>query len=343
MKEKKTTADIICDPDTLHALAVDILIAHKTRSENAYSVSDALIAAECDGKKGHGLMRLPHYARHAYIGKINGLAIPEIIDNKKNFILIDAHCGFAFPACQLAIETLIHKCKEYGIAAVGINRSHHFGQAGYHVEKIANAGLIGLIVGNSPAAIAPWGGYKPIFGTNPIAFAAPRLAHSPLVIDMSVSKVARGNILYAAQNKQMIPNDWALDINGRATIDPEEALKGSLLPAADAKGANLALMIEILSAALTGAFFGYESSSFFSEEGTPPQTGQLLLAIDPHCFGKTHFLQRIEELIHQIEQQENTRLPGSKAYAQREQSKKNGITLSRVLYEKLMNMLHPDK
>ena len=143
----------------------------------------------------------------------------------------------------------------------------------------AEHGLIGLIFGNSPKAIAPWGGNRGVFGTNPIAFATPRKTEPPLVIDLSLSKVARGKVMTASESGDAIPEGWALDVEGRPTTDPKAALEGTMLPMGDAKGAALVLMVEILSAALTNANFGFEASSFFSPEGPPPGVGQLLLVL----------------------------------------------------------------
>ena len=130
-----------------------------------------------------------------------------------------------------------------------------------------------MILGNSPKAIAPWGGREGLFGTNPIAFAAPRRAAEPLLIDLSLSKVARGKVMVAAKNGTPIPEGWALDKEGRPTTDAKAALEGTMIPIGDAKGAALVLMVEVLAAALTGANYGFEASSFFTADGPPPGGG----------------------------------------------------------------------
>src|SRR5690606_19350669 len=117
----------------------------------------------------------------------------------------------------------------------------------YHVERLAERGLAGFAFGNSPAAIAPWGGKTGVFGTNPIAFAAPRKDGPPLVVDLSLSRVARGKIMVASQTGEPIPEGWALDADGRPTTDPKAALAGTMVPIGEAKGAALALVVEILA------------------------------------------------------------------------------------------------
>src|SRR5690606_21339602 len=177
-------------------------------------------------------------------------------------------------------------------------------------------GLVALAFGSSPAASAPWGGRKALFGTNPIAFACPRRGADgapgdALVIDFSLSKVARGKIMVASQRGEAIPEGWAIDAEGRATTDPKAALGGAMLPMGDAKGAALALVVEILATCFTGANFGFEASSFFSADGPPPRVGQLFLVIAPDAFGASGFVERVEALCAAITAQPGARLPGT--------------------------------
>ena len=317
------------------SLARGVLTRHATSEANAACVARALLAAEIDGQKGHGLSRLPSYAAQADSGKVDGHAVPTLYPAATAAVRIDACNGFAYPALALAVETLVERVADTGITAAGVYRSHHLGQAGYHVEQLAAAGLIGLLFGNSPKAIAPWGGKAGVFGTNPIAFAAPRQAEPPLVIDLSLSKVARGKVMVAAKQGDPIPEGWALDSFGRPTTDPEAAMLGTMLPMGDAKGAALVLMVEILAAALTGAQFGFEASSFFTADGKPPGVGQFLVAIDPGAFSADAFSARLETLIGAILQQEGTRLPGARRLALRAAAVRDGLDIPASLHDEL--------
>lgn len=317
-------------------LAFNALLNHETSKDNAKEVADALINAEFDGQSGHGLSRIPSYVEQLSSGKVNGSVSPKIISCKGSVIRIDACHGFAFPAISLALNEITKTCKSFGIAAVSISRSHHFGQAGRHVERLAENKLIGLMFGNTPKAIPPWGGTKALFGTNPIAFSAPRVDDAPMVIDMSLSKVARGKVMLANQQNEKIPEDWAIDNEGKPTTDPKKALAGSMLPIGDAKGSALALMVEILAAGLTGSNFGFEASSFLDAEGDSPGVGQLIIAIDPSFFSGDSFAERIETIISSILEQPSTRLPGSKRLEKRKvREKSEKITISKELYEKI--------
>ncbi len=236
---------------------------------------------------------------------------------------------------NLAVEQLTTLVKDTGIAAAAIGNSHHAGAAGQPVERLARTGLVGLFFANSPEAIAPWGGSKALFGTDPIAFAAPRRNDAPLVIDMSLSQVARGKIMVAAQQDDPIPEGWALDADGNSTTDAKAAMAGTMLPLGDAKGAQLVLMVELFAAAMTGSLFGYESSSFFEAEGPAPRTGQFLIALDPDRFSGGAFADRLETLVGAILAQDGTRIPGVRRFALRAEAERDGVTLPTALYDEI--------
>ena len=169
----------------------------KVSEASAKSVAAALVSAEIDGQKGHGFSRVSSYAAQSTSGKVDGFAVPEVSQDRPAFIKVDAKNGFAYPAVELAIEKLTEVTKANGIAGAAISNSHHCGQLSRHVEKLAESGLMAIMVANTPKAMAPWGGSAPLFGTNPIAFGVPRGGEAPLVIDLSLSKVARGKIMAA--------------------------------------------------------------------------------------------------------------------------------------------------
>jgi (2R)-3-sulfolactate dehydrogenase (NADP+) len=294
----------------------------------ARSIAAALVGAEVDGLKGHGLTRIPSYLAMLKTGKANGTVVPVAKRTAPGVLVIDAGDGFAYPAVDLALAELPAIARAQGIATAAIHRSNHCGAAGLHVEKLARQGLVALFFANAPASIAPWGGRQAVFGTNPIAFAAPLdEGRDPVVVDLSVSKVARGNLLAARNKGQPIPEGWALDPDGNPTTDTEKGLAGTMVPMGEAKGAALALMVEVLSACLTGANLATQSTSFFDGAGDPPGTGQLILAIDPAAFGHARFGALLTLLVGQIEGQEGTRLPGARRYQLRARAAEAGVTV----------------
>jgi len=331
---------VVLNLNEMYSLALRILVRSGASEDNAGHVATALSVAEADGLSGHGLSRLPSYSAQVRSGKVDGKAAPLASeDPNKAVVRIDARNGFAFPAIAKAIDRTTAVARRFGISAAAIGNSHHCGALGYHVERLAEKGLVGIMFANSPAAIAPWGGSKALFGTNPIAFAAPRNAGVPLVIDLSLSKVARGKIMVAAQKGEPIPEGWAVDRGGRPTTDAKAAMAGTMLPMGDAKGSALVMMVEILAATLTGANYGYEASSFFDAEGAPPRVGQTLIAIDPEAtvdiFTGNAFGARLEALIAQIRLQPGTHVPGANREARRREARLTGVKVPCELHQQL--------
>ena len=286
------------------------LMAVGVSQDVSVSVATAIVAAEAEGQVGHGFSRLGDYAAQFTSGKINRSAQINTYSRGPASLLIDADQGFAFPALDTALAAGLPLAEEMGIAIMAVANSHHCGALSIQVEKMANAGMIGIMVANAPKAIAPWGGKEPLFGTNPIAFAAPQANGAPLVIDLSLSKVARGKVMNAHKSNQKIPLGWALDAQGNPTTDPKEALAGTMLPIGEAKGTALALMVEILAAAFTGSAMSHQAGTFFDADGPAPRVGQTLIAIRPDA--TSDFLGRVSALLDMIQSMEGVRLPGAR-------------------------------
>ncbi|MBX3577189.1 MAG: Ldh family oxidoreductase [Rhizobiaceae bacterium] len=325
-------ADTVISAAQAHALICAALTASRTSTDNAVSVANALVGAELVGQGGHGLRRILAYAAQASAGKVDGFATPRATRSRPAAIHVDAAHGFAYPALDLAVAELARVAPEQGIAIAGIRRSHHAGVTGLAVEALAEQGMVGLMMSNAPAAMAPWGGSRPLFGTNPVAFAAPA-RQGPIVIDVSLSKVARGKIMAARQKGEPIPEGWALDADGRPTTDAQAALSGTMLPLGDAKGTALALMVELLAAALTGASFSADQSSFFDDDGPPPGTGQLLIAIDPKAFGGVRAVARFSEMAETIAAMPGARVPGARRRELRAKLARDGIPVDAALID----------
>lgn len=314
------------------------LLASVTSEENAGPTARALVCAEADGQKGHGLSRVPSYAGQAIAGKVNGFARPVLEKLTPSAVRIDAEMGFAYPAIDLSIEALVPMTLEAGIAVACIHRSHHFGQAGAHAERLAEQGLVALVFGNSPKGIAFWGSHRAALGTNPIAFAAPLAAEAPLVIDLAMSVAARGKIVSARSAGETIPDDWAFDQSGHPTTDPAAALEGSMAPIGGAKGAALALIVEILSAAVTASSFGFEASSLFDNQGEAPKLGQMILTLDPNRLSGGSFGERMATLVNAIEQTDGARLPGTTRLVNRSRARQEGIEIAQSLHGQIVEL-----
>jgi len=221
------------------------------------------------------------------------------------------------------------------VAFAGVTNSHHCGVVVDHLRAAAAAGMIGLGFANSPAAMPAAGGRHPIFGTNPVAAVFPRRGHDPLMIDLSLSEVARGKLMVAAKAGKPIPPGWALDAHGDPTTDPQAGLTGSMLPigaTTSPKGAMLALVVELLVTALIGSQFGFEASSFFVDEGNRPGIGQAFIVVDPGALaGSDHYLDRVEVLIAEMLKDDGVRLPGARREALRRQAEADSLEVPEAL------------
>jgi (2R)-3-sulfolactate dehydrogenase (NADP+) len=300
----------------LTGLVTDALARAGAGADMAATTAAALVAAEAQGLGSHGLSRVAQYAGHLRNGRVNGEARPLLKQDKAAALLVDAQEGLAFPACALAVREAVRSARQCGAAFAGVTNSHHFGAAAWHLAAVAEAGMVGLAFGNSPAAMPAWGGKRALFGTNPIAAVFPRRDAPPLVIDLSLSEVARGKLMVAAREGKPIPLGWALDKDGNPTTDPKAGLAGMMLPAGGVKGAMLALIVELLCCALTGAAYGFEADSFFTEEGNRPRIGQAFMVIDPGALAGTEvFHERIETLVEAMLEDPDVRLPGQRRLA----------------------------
>ncbi len=329
--------------EAVHTLVAGALQGAGASAAMAHSTARALVLAESQGQGGHGLSRVAQYSTHLRNGRANGQAVPVVLKRKGAALVVDAQEGLAFPACDLAVAEAINTARTQGVAVAGVVRSHHCGVVVDHLRAVAAAGMVGLGFANSPAAMPAAGGKHPIFGTNPVAAVFPRRqdasapagSRDPLMIDLSLSEVARGKVMLAAKEGRPIPVGWALDAQGQPTTDAKAALAGSMLPlgaVSSPKGAMLALMVELLVTAVIGANFGFEASSFFVDEGNRPGIGQAFIVIDPGALaGNDHYLDRLEVLVAEMLSDAGVRLPGARREALRRKAEAEGLEVSDAL------------
>ena len=321
------------------ALGEKILMAHNVEQRNASLTIASLLRAEMEGLPSHGFSRIPYYAAQSAAGKVDGHAVPLVERVKPGVVTVDARCGFAFRAFADGLPVAAQAAKESGVALLAVRNSHHAGVLGFPVADLAEQGLVALGFANSPASLAPYGGTKVTFGTNPLAMACPRKNAPPLVIDLSMGLLARGKILQAAKKGELIPEGAAVDAQGNPTRDPAKAFDGALLPFGGPKGYALALMVEIMSAALTGATLAIEASSLFTPDGPAPRLGQSFLVMNPAASAGATFVDRVEQLLAYINDQPGTRLPGDRRIGLSQQARQsNSIELADDLLAELRGL-----
>ena len=324
----------------LETLSCRALTAAGASQAMARSTAAALVAAEAQGLASHGISRVPQYATHLKLKRVNGAAQSRVVRARGGAALIDAEEGLAFPACDLAVAVALARAAKFGVAFSGVTNSHHFGVAVQHLEAVAAAGMVGLAFGNSPAAMPMAGGTRAAFGTNPIAAIFPRQGVAPLAIDLSLSEVARGKLMVAARDGKPIPEGWALDAQGKPTTDPKVGMAGMMLPFGSGdggtKGAMLALVVELLVTALTGACMGFEADSFFVDAGNAPRIGQAFLVIDPGALsGAATYFARVETLLAFVLQDETVRIPGYRRNDLAARAATDGVSIPDALFAQL--------
>ncbi len=322
--------------DEMRKLSMDAFLAADVSEDVAKIITESLLAAELDGVSSHGFSRIPFYIDHIKCKKVDPHAKPIVTEVAPSAIYVDVQHGFAFPAIHQGLEKAIELAKKNGIVMLGIGHSHHCGVSGQYVELLARQNLIGLMFANTPRAMAPFKGSIPTFGTNPIAFSCPRKNNEPILIDMALSNVARGKILTAKQQGIEIPDNWAVDADGKPTTDPAKALEGSMLAIAGPKGSALALMVEIFSAALTSSSYAFQASSFLDTKDGPPNVGQFFIIINPMIMNN-NFIDKVEEIFSYMLAQDGVQLPGDERYVLREKLKKDGINIPDSLYQEILS------
>lgn len=316
--------------DELSGLLERIFVRHGTSPVVARILGHNCATAQQDGAHSHGTFRIPGYLSTLASGWVNGQAVPVVEDIAAGYVSVDAAGGFAQPALEAARQLLVEKARSAGIALLAIRNSHHFAALWPDVEPFARQGLVALSVVNSMTCVVPTGAAKPLFGTNPIAFAAPCEAADPIVFDMATSAMAHGDVQIAARAGHAVPLGTGVDSQGRDTTDPKAILDGgALLPFGGHKGSALSMMVELLSAALTGGNFSFEFDWNAHPGAKTPWTGQLIIVIDPSKAAGNDFAKRSRELVERMQEVGVSRLPGERRYRERALARERGIEMGR--------------
>ncbi len=331
MKELEN-GKIHLDLQEVKPLAVAALQKAGCNQENAEAVADCIHDAERHGAHSHGLFRMPGYLASLKSGKVNGHANPRLSKSRPAVLAVDGDGGYAPLSHQKLSEPLALMAGEQGVAMAALTNTFHFAALWHEVERLANLGVVALACTAFKPALPPAGGKKPLYGTNPVAFAWPRTGNPPLVFDQASAVMARGEVMIAAREGHELPPGAGIDEKGRPTTDPNKVLKGALLPFGGYKGASIALMVELLAGALIGERMSFEAASADNNDGGPPRGGEFILAIDP---ADVRSLQSAEGLFEQILSQQGTRLPADGRRNRCSEVARNGIKIPKDLFEKL--------
>jgi ureidoglycolate dehydrogenase (NAD+) len=284
----------ILDASRLTAWSTALLRAAGLEPEAANIVTDTLVEASLRGVDSHGVARLPIYAQRLQAGAINGRPRPRVERREGAVASIHGDDGPGQVAGVMAMDLSVELAREYGVGAVTVRRSGHYGAAAYYVMRPARAGFVALTTTNADPGVVPFGGRDPALGTNPIAVSAPT-PHGELTLDMATSQVAANRVLNAREEGRAIPEGWAVDAGGRPTTDP--ARVHAMLPLGGYKGYGMAIVVEILSGALTGAGMTRGIGRLYDDLDRPQDVGHLHLAIDPdRTVGRARLAEAVESL-----------------------------------------------
>ncbi|AZE47209.1 Ureidoglycolate/malate/sulfolactate dehydrogenase family [Pseudomonas chlororaphis] len=325
----------------VHDLSLKVLTRHGLSDAHARAIAEVITQGQRDECHSHGVYRLLGCVRSVREGQVDPLAEPSLRPISAGVLEVDAHYGYSLLAFQTGLPLLAEKARSLGLAAMAIKRCFHFSALWPEVEAIAAEGLVGIAMNPSHSWVAPAGGSKPVFGTNPLAFAWPRPAGQPFVFDFATSAIARGDIELHARQGKAIPEHWAIDAQGQPTTDAKAALQGAMQTFGGHKGSALAAMIELLAGALIGDLTSAESMAFDAGVGAAPCHGELILAFDPQVFLGQDYekgLERAEGLFAAITGQ-GARLPSQRRFEARARSTQHGVKIPRALFNDIQALL----
>lgn len=320
----------------IRKLTFDILITHGCDTKNASSISHIITDAERDGCESHGLFRLPGYVASLQSGKANGRAEPKLTTKSPVIIEVDGQKGFAPIAHEVGLPKLVSAAKTFGVAVLSLRHILHFAALWPETEYLARNDLVGMACTSYLPKVAPHGTKSALFGTNPISFAWPRKDMDPICFDMATSSTALGNVQIAAREGKRVKEGIGLDKMGEPTRDPAAIIQGLLLPFGGHKGSAISLMVELLSAGLTGDFFGFESEAQNHDDGGPALGGEFIVAYSPNMIAGDRWSEHTESFITRFKGLDGAYLPGERRYAKRRDQGTRQI--NKTLYDTIMRL-----
>ncbi|AEG59957.1 Ldh family oxidoreductase [Desulforamulus ruminis] len=327
--------------DQLIQFCTNLLQGVGVPKADAEIVADVLVDTSLEGLDTHGISRLPIYVTRIQNGRINPQPNIKVNKTAPSVATVDGDNGLGQLVGVKSMEVAINLAKETGVGAVATKHSNHYGASSYFCKQAAAAGMVGLAFTNTPSGIPPWGGRESYFGTNPIAFGFPG-KEQPVVVDMSSSIVARGNIILAAKQGKPIPEGWAIDKEGKPTTDAKAALDGAVLPMAGPKGYAMALAVEIMSGILSGSAFGKNVGWIYDESTQPVDIGHFFIALDVSKFMPMGaFIDRMQQMITEIKETpkaegvEEIYIPGERRTNKAALRNKEGVPVSDQLLAEL--------
>ncbi len=335
-------ADVVVSKEELTNLVKNKLMGVGVPEEGAETVADVLVHANLRNVNSHGVLRTEHYTKRIREGGININPNITINNTGPSSAIVDGDDGLGHIVAKKAMDHAVELAKKNGIGMISVINSSHCGALSYFVNQAANENMIGIAMTHTDSFVVPFGGKKPFFGTNPIAFGFPAMKNKPVILDMATSNAAMGKILHAKETGKSIPNNWGVDENGIPTTDPNNVT--ALLPFGGPKGYGLGMVVDVFSGLLTGAAFGPHISLMYGDLDKKRKLGHFIGAINPEFFTDTEeFLVNMDRMIDEIHQVEPANgfdkvlVPGEPETLKEEIRLKEGIPITESIYNYLVS------
>ncbi len=271
------------DPDTLRSFVTAVYQSTGATQEDAWVAADAMVQADLWGHQSHGVLRLGWYYARLCSGAMRSRTDITFPVDAGAIAVMDGADGIGPVVAKHAAQDAIRRAKGHGIGAVSVRNSNHFGTCMYFTRMAAEQDCIMICTTNGGPNMAPWGGLKKMIGTNPWSVAVPAGRYAPFIMDVANSGVARGKIFLAQTRHESIPVGWAIDSEGRPTTDPEEALKGFILPMAGHKGYAIGAIVDVLSGVLSASGFMEDVHGPYDPVNRS-RAGHLMIALNVSAF-----------------------------------------------------------
>ncbi|WP_206918536.1 ureidoglycolate dehydrogenase [Alicyclobacillus suci] len=337
--------EVLVPHEELKSLVVKKLQQVNVPLEHAEIVADVLVHADLRGVHSHGVLRTEHYVKRVAEGGLNPSPSIRFEQTGPASGIVDGDNGFGHVIAKEAMQHAIHLAQENAIGFVGVRNSSHCGALSYFVKQATDQNLIGIAMTHTDKSVVPFGGAKPFFGTNPIAFGFPAKRHRPVILDMATSEVAFGKVLQARETETQVPMTWGVDQDGNPSQNPFQI--AALLPAGGPKGYGLALAIDVLSGILMGASYGPHVAPMYGDYDKMRHLGHCVCVINPAFFTSlSQFLEDIDQMIAEIHEHpvapgfDRVLVQGEPEQIKEDRYLKSGIPIATSVYAYLTRTAH---
>ncbi|WP_068319077.1 Ldh family oxidoreductase [Polycladidibacter hongkongensis] len=331
--------DVNVNKDELYELALKKLLASGLNEASAKEVADVLIYADSHGVRSHGVMRVEHYCKRLDNGGLNKDAKVSFEEVSASAAVLDSDDGMGHSGMIVATEKACDMAQATGIGMVTVKNTSHCGALAYFSELAAKQGCISIVLTQTDAAVAPFGGAEKFFGTNPIAFGFPVEGKDPVIVDFATSAIAYGKVLHALETNGTLPMGTARDKDGAFTTDPKEY--HCLTHFGDHKGYGVALAIDALTGVLMGANYGPHITAMYGDYTKMRGLVSMIICIDPAKLGNAGFGALMGKMVNELHAVkpaqgfDKVQVPGDPNQAYYAQCLKEGVPVAKPVYDYL--------